>query len=207
MVAEPTRRDADTAARILDVAERLAQVRGFNGFSYADIAAELGITKAALHYHFPSKADLGEALITRYAVRFGEALAVIDATAQTAPDKLRGYATLYADVLRDQRMCLCGILAAEYPTLPEAMRASVVRFFDQNESWLQQVLEQGHGDGTLHFAGSARDTARVIISCLEGAMLVIRPYDDIPRFTDAASNLIASLMSPATAELRGSERA
>jgi TetR/AcrR family transcriptional regulator, transcriptional repressor for nem operon len=193
VVAEPARRDADTAARILDVAERLAQVRGFNGFSYADIAAELGITKAALHYHFPSKADLGEALITRYAVRFGEAL---------APDKLRGYATLYADVLRDQRMCLCGILAAEYPTLPEPMRASVVRFFDQNESWLQQVLEQGYRDGTLHFAGSARDTARVIISCLEGAMLVIRPYDDIPRFTDAASSLIASLIAPATAGAR-----
>jgi hypothetical protein len=63
MGAERGRGDARTAARILDVAERLAQVRGFNGFSYADIAAELGITKAALHYHFASKADLGEALM------------------------------------------------------------------------------------------------------------------------------------------------
>src|SRR5215470_9366346 len=67
-----------TTGRILDVAERLAQVRGFNGFSYADIAAEVGITKAALHYHFATKADLGEALIGRYAARFGEALAAID---------------------------------------------------------------------------------------------------------------------------------
>ena len=66
MVAERGRGDAGTATRILDVAERLAQVRGFNGFSYADIAAEVGITKAALHYHFASKADLGEALISRY---------------------------------------------------------------------------------------------------------------------------------------------
>ena len=78
MVAERRRGDVGTATRILDVAERLAQVRGFNGFSYADIAAEVGITKAALHYHFASKADLGKALISRYAARFGEALAAIE---------------------------------------------------------------------------------------------------------------------------------
>ena len=53
----------DTATQILDVAERLAQVRGFNGFSYADVAGELKITKAALHYHFAGKAELGVALI------------------------------------------------------------------------------------------------------------------------------------------------
>src|SRR5690348_5536419 len=112
MVAERVRDDAGTASRILDAAERLVQVRGFNGFSYADIAAELGITKPALHYHFASKADLGEALINRYSARFGEALAAIDAGNAQAPAKLRHYAQLYLDVLSDQRMCLCGMLAA-----------------------------------------------------------------------------------------------
>jgi len=200
MAAGRGRGDAGTATRILDVAERLAQVRGFNGFSYADIAAELGVTKAALHYHFASKADLGEALIGRYATRFSEALAEIDAGPSTAPAKLRSYAGLYVDVLRNQRMCLCGMLAAEYPTLPGAMRASVVSFFDQNEAWLQKVLEQGRGDGTLQFSGSARDVARMIISCLEGAMLVTRPYDDVPRFQDAAASLVESLTSPSVAQ-------
>jgi len=193
------RGDARTAAQILDVAERLAQVRGFNGFSYADIADELGITKAALHYHFAGKADLGEALIGRYADRFDEALAALDAAAPTAADKLRGYTNLYLGVLRDHRMCLCGMLAAEYPTLPGPMRASVVSFFDKNEKWLLSVLEQGRADGSLTFTGSTRDTARMIISCLEGAMLVARPYGDTPRFRDAAASLLASL-TPATAE-------
>lgn len=201
MAAERARRDAGTASRILDVAERLVQVRGFNGFSYADVAGALGITKPALHYHFASKADLGEALINRYSTRFGQALAAIDAGTPVAPAKLRRYAELYLDVLRDQRMCLCGMLAAEYPTLPDAMRASVVSFFDQNEAWLGAVLEQGRDEGSLHFAGSARDTARMIISCLEGAMLVTRPYGDIPRFQDAAERLIASLATaPAAAD-------
>jgi TetR/AcrR family transcriptional repressor of nem operon len=193
------RGDADTAARILDVAERLAQVRGFNGFSYADIATELGITKAALHYHFAGKADLGEALIGRYADRFGQSLTALDATAPTAAGKLRGYADLYLGVLRGHRMCLCGMLAAEYPTLPDPMRASVVGFFDKNEEWLLSVLEQGRADGSLTFTGSARDTARMIIGCLEGAMLVARPYGDTPRFRDAAASLLTSL-TPATAE-------
>jgi len=67
----------DTRTAILDVAERLVQSRGFNGFSYADVAAELGITKAALHYHFRGKAELGESLISRYAERFGEVLSAI----------------------------------------------------------------------------------------------------------------------------------
>ena len=56
----------DTADQILDVAEHLVEVRGFNAFSYADVGTELGLTNAALHYHFSTKADLGEALISRY---------------------------------------------------------------------------------------------------------------------------------------------
>src|ERR1700691_5224731 len=103
----------DTATQILDVAERLVQVRGFNGFSYADVAAELTITKAALHYHFAGKAELGEALVARYTARFAEALAEIEARTSKAPDRLDGYADLYLDVLRKQRMCLCGMMAAE----------------------------------------------------------------------------------------------
>ena len=56
------RAEGGTAERILDAGERLAQTKGFNGFSYANVAAELGITNAALHYHFAGKAELGLAL-------------------------------------------------------------------------------------------------------------------------------------------------
>jgi TetR/AcrR family transcriptional repressor of nem operon len=185
--------DADTASKVLDVAERLVQVRGFNGFSYADAASELGITKAALHYHFAGKAELGEALIARYASRFGAALEAIEARIADAPAKLDAYANLYLEVLRNQRMCLCGMLAAEYQTLPAPMQHAVVRFFDENETWLENVLQQGELDGTLHFAGSAEEAARMIISGLEGAMLVARPYGDIARFQAAANALIAGL--------------
>jgi TetR/AcrR family transcriptional repressor of nem operon len=193
--------DAGTAARILDIAEHLLQVRGFNGFSYADIAAELNITKAALHYHFAGKSDLGEALIARYAGRFAEALTGLDAGRGDASAKLAAYADLYLQVLRNRRMCLCGMLAAEYQTLPEPMQGAVIRFFDQNETWLEGVLEQGREDGSLQFAGSARDTARMVVGGLEGAMLVARPYGDIARFQAAADNLLAGLAVSASMPL------
>ena len=188
---------APTSVRVLDAAERLVQVRGFNGFSYADIAAEMHMTKASLHYHFATKADLGEALITRYAARFFGALDVADTDGTSAPAKLSAYAKLYADVLSQQRMCLCGMLAAEYPTLPGPMQSAVLEFFDHNEDWLQAVLEQGRSEGSLEFTGPARDTARMIISGLEGAMLVTRPYGDAGRFKVAADGLLASLTAPA----------
>jgi TetR/AcrR family transcriptional repressor of nem operon len=133
MAARRSQPREDTATKILDVAERLVQVRGFNGFSYADVAAELKITKASLHYHFAGKAELGEALIDRYAARFTEALAKIEGGPTDAPAKLDAYAKLYADVLRGKRMCLCGMLAAEYRTLPKPMQSAVIRFFDDNE--------------------------------------------------------------------------
>ncbi len=192
----PRRPRGDTAERILDVAEQLVQVRGFNAFSYADIAAELGVTKASLHYHFAGKAELGQALITRYAVRFEQALARIDGETVSPPEKLTAYAELYADTLRGQRMCLCGMLAAEYRTLPEPISEAVVAFFDANQVWLAGVLEQGLNDGTLGFDGSATDVAQMIIASLEGAMLVARPYGDLERFQVTASTLLAGLVAP-----------
>jgi TetR/AcrR family transcriptional repressor of nem operon len=186
------REKRDTAERILDIAEELLRTRGFNAFSYADVAAELGITKASLHYHFPGKGELGHALVSRYSLRFSEALAEIDTDTDDPPAKLAAYADLYADALRGHGMCLCGMLAAEFETLPEAMRKSVLEFFDENELWLAAVLEQGRADDKLEFGRSPRDTARMIISTLEGAMLVARPYGELSRFQDTATALLAS---------------
>jgi TetR/AcrR family transcriptional repressor of nem operon len=194
MATAGVQQGSGTAERILDIAERLVQTRGFNNFSYADIAEELGITKASLHYHFSGKAELGQALITRYAERFAEALDEIDH--QGLPDahaKLEAYARLYAEVLHGNRMCMCGILAAEYQTLPRPMRGAVIRFFDDNQRWLTQVLEQGLTDKSLNFIGSAEDTAQSILSTLEGAMLVARPYGDLDRFDVTARRLLAGL--------------
>ena len=114
-------RSSKTPLHVLDVAERLIQTRGFNGFSYADVAEEVGITKASLHYHFPTKADLGLSLVHRYQENFEEALAELARGGGDTRTLLEGYAELYRSVLRKDRMCLCGMLAAEHSTLPAPM--------------------------------------------------------------------------------------
>ena len=179
------------APAILDVAEGLVQRKGFNGFSYSDVAAELHVTRASIHYHFAGKADLGEALITRYGARFNDALAEIGRGVDDERDKLAAYAELYAGVLADDRMCLCGMLAAEYETLPDGMQRAVERFFADNERWLEAVLETGRTRGTLAFDGPAADAAGLILSGLEGAMLVARPFGGVERFRAAARALLA----------------
>jgi TetR/AcrR family transcriptional repressor of nem operon len=193
-MATRNRKESGTAERVLDIAERLVQVRGFSNFSYADIATELGITKASLHYHYPGKAELGQALITRYAERFNQALDEIGRDMPDAKAKLVAYADLYAGVLRNERMCMCGILAAEYQTLPHAMQSEVIRFFDENRKWLAKVLKEGKADGTLSYRGRADDVAQGILSTLEGAMLVARPYGDLARFHAAAKQLLDGLI-------------
>src|SRR5438552_11045009 len=147
----------------------------------------------AIHYHYAGKTELGEALLTRYASRFDEALVNIATEYADAPGKLEAYAGLYARVLDQQRMCLCGMLAADYHTLPDAMRAAVVRFFDANETWLATVLDEGKRDGSLHFSGATTDAARMIIGTLEGAMLLARTYGDgdSARFNATAARLIS----------------
>ena len=194
-----------TSGRILDVAEGLAQTRGFNGFSYADIAAQLKITKASLHYHFATKADLGRALIMRYTENFAAALALIDAA--DAPNTLSRYVQLYEQLLVRDRMCLCGMLAAEYSTLPAAMQKELRGFFDTNERWLTETLERARAAGALRFDGAGLEAARTLTAGLEGAMLLARSYGEPARFSAIAQRLLADLGVARPGVARASRRA
>ena len=186
-----------TPARILDAAERIVQSRGFNAFSYGDVAAELNITTAALHYHYPRKTALGAALVTRYSARCASRLRAMDEAGGGTRSKLDGYVGMYAEALAQGRMCLCGMLTAEYVTLPADMQDAIRVFFEQNEGWLAAVLEQGKAEGCVDFAGCGGDTARMIISGLQGAMLLSMPCGDVERFMTVARRLLCGLYRPA----------
>ena len=197
---------SETSNRILDVAERLVQTRGFNAFSYADIAGALHITKASLHYHFPTKARLGERLIERYQASFVAVLDHIDITCRDAGAKLRAYVKIYTDVLDRNRMCLCGMLSADYATLPKPMKDQVRGFFEANEAWLVEVLQRGRENKELAFSGPSLEAARVLIAALEGAMLLARSHGDPSRLRSAANHLLADLGATAAKPARAAAK-
>ena len=180
-----------TSQQIMDIAQRLVQTRGFNAFSYADIARTLSLSKATLHYHFASKSDLGVRLIERYEDSFERTLGAIDLEGGEAPVKLRCYVDIYSRVLADECMCLCGMLAAEFVTLPKTMQTALDSFFKLNERWLVAVLEEGRGSGSLRFEGSAAEASQFIIDSLEGSMMMARFHGDMARFNAAARHLLA----------------
>ena len=182
----PTTERADTATRILDAAQALVQQRGYNAVSYGDLAEALDLTTAAIHYHFPTKADLGAALVARYREQNAE----IRATIWDEEDSLRGrldrYVEGYAGILKSGGLCLCGVLAADGPTLPDEVRREVDRFFAEQEDWLTDVLEAGADGAGLRRCETPRDTARLILAALEGAMITAseraaRPYTETLR--------------------------
>ena len=183
-----------TREKILELAQRLVQSRGYNGFSYADIARGLKIQKASVHHHFATKADLGQAMLERYREQFTTLLTAIDEQEKDAPDKLKRYAKAFADTLKDDNhMCVCGMLAADFTTLPKGVRDGVRAFFDDNEKWLQRVLEQGRKQRQLKFEGKSTLVARRLLSSLEGAMLLARTYQDAARFESVAQPMLATM--------------
>jgi TetR/AcrR family transcriptional repressor of nem operon len=186
---------AATRIRILDVAQRLIQARGFSAFSYADIATEVGIRKASIHHHFPTKGDLALALMTRYREDFSTALAAISRDHATAAARLDAYQRLFSNVLRDDhRLCMCGMLAADFGALPPEVRSEVRAFFDDNEAWIAAVLGEGKRRRETAYRGSSTTHARVVLSALEGAMLVARTYGDVARFTAVARRVLADTL-------------
>ena len=188
----------DTRTALLDSAERAARQRGFDAFSYADLAREVGIRKASIHYHFPLKADLAFGLIERYAARISKMLADIGATQTNAAAKLRAYHQLYRDALADgTQLCLCVALSAGRDSLSEDVLEQLTQFHEDSTAWLQLVFEAAAEDGTVTGMTDPSADAHATLALVEGAQLIARAAKDITLFDRATAAILARL-SPTT---------
>ncbi len=183
---------AGTAEQILDIAQDFIQQRGFNAFSYADISREIGIKTASIHYHFPSKSDLGKSLIERYKSTFAASLADIDAQGDSAKDKLKAFGNLYFEILQDEKICLCGMLATDIETLSVEMKTEIRAFLAQNEAWLARVFREGRNDGSITSEGNIESRAKMFHSCLHGGMLTSKAMGSEERFVVIVQELLRS---------------
>lgn len=157
---------------IIRLADSLIRQRGFNAFSYADIAVVLDIRNAAIHYYFPSKSLLGQAVI-------GEELRRLEGYRQAHPGlggdvQIRHLVGVFFHNSQRNAVCLMGALTPEFATFDAEMQAMVERLCIAIRAWVADCLEEARKAGQLRFAGAAGDRAALVVSTLLASLLLSR---------------------------------
>lgn len=161
----------DTKTEIISIAERLIRTRGYNGFSYKDISSALGIKNAAIHYHFPSKTDLGLAVIRHNRTGF-ERDFIHSPRIETEMEKLQKFFGIYQRSQKNGLVCIMGALGASYDSLPEAMQTELSGASLDIRSWLRAILAEGLQNGQFSFSGPVDHKADAIISSLLASLVM-----------------------------------
>jgi TetR/AcrR family transcriptional regulator, transcriptional repressor for nem operon len=173
-----------TSDSILACARSLILAGGYNVFSYADIAGVVGIRKASIHHHFPSKVDLVRTLLVRYREEADTGIANLERNVSDPLDQLRAYTRYWETCITDATapFCVCALLANELPVLPQEVALEVRAYFRSLSAWLTSVLERGVQQGRLQLVKAPRVEAEVFMATVHGAMLSARAYGDPKMF-------------------------
>lgn len=184
-----------TSDQILDVAQSLIVAGGYNGFSYADIADAVGIRKASIHHHFPTKAELVAALVDRYRQQTALGLKALQAQSPAPTDQLRSYVNFWQACIQDATLpvCVCAMLAGEMPMLPDKVATRVRAHFHDLAGWLTSVLQAGAEQRVFRLDKQPEAEAQMLMASVHGAMLSARAFDDPAMFAAIVMPLIAKL--------------
>lgn len=168
--------DNNTAVRIRETAHDLIAERGYFGFSYADIAEAIGIRKASIHHHFPSKVDLVVATLKEYRAKLVEAAGGLDHTITDPMDRIRLYVGHWAECVQSNNrpICIAALLSAELPALPPEIQAEVQLHFKYLVTWIRSTLKEGVTHGTIHLENSPEVEAQSFVALVHGAMISAR---------------------------------
>jgi TetR/AcrR family transcriptional repressor of nem operon len=185
----------DMKSALLAEAEALVRTVGYAAFSYADLSERVGIRKASIHHHFPTKEALGNALIDTYLERFTGELQRLSERRLDTKGKLAAYGEFFAGGLRDGQMPLCGALAGDAAYLPPSMQGRVERFFKVHLDWLEKELRAGLSRGDVRPDLKPDRAALLVLSALQGASLVAWALKDPsvirPTLREAIESLVA----------------
>jgi TetR/AcrR family transcriptional repressor of nem operon len=180
---------------ILNLAESLLQDKGFNGFSYANIASELGVKNAAIHYHYPTKEDLGCAVIQRYRERFKLWINNARVKNLSTQEKLEWFFSIYIATRADKgKVCLVGSMEAEFNSIPSALQEEVQALHKELLTWLESTLSEGRDAGIFKFNGESANKAALILSSLQGALQMARALGT-KKFRDVVEQIRLDLLT------------
>ncbi|QIB32285.1 TetR/AcrR family transcriptional regulator [Ancylobacter pratisalsi] len=184
-----------TSDDILACARNLIVAGGYNGFSYADIADVVGIRKASIHHHFPSKVDLVRTLVGRYRKEAEAGMATLERQVSDPLEQLQFYVGYWKACITDASapFCVCALLASQLPVLPEEVGVEVRAHFRSLSAWLSSVLERGARHGRLQLTSSPHAEAEAFMATVHGAMLSARAYGDPKIFAVVTDQVLERL--------------
>lgn len=155
---------AGKAAEILDAAELRMRRGGYDAVSFRDLAQDVGIKSASVHYHFPQKSDLGRAVVERYVERVLAALGPPDDPAETPATRFDRLSEIYRSAaIEPGLICLCCVLGAQSLELPPPVSAAIGSYFERLLDWAGRAL-QGAPPGA--------PSAAQAVAGLQGAMIL-----------------------------------
>ncbi|WP_226390856.1 TetR/AcrR family transcriptional regulator [Penaeicola halotolerans] len=186
----------DKKKELLDLAEELILTRGYNAFSFQDLSDKVGIKKASIHYHFPTKEKLGLALINRYMEEFKDWTKKLDDQKENAAVKIEGFFQNYQKAaMGEKKISLGGILSAEFNTLSEEMQESLKLYFNDRYKWLVKTINDGQYEGSLRVSGAAEDKAYMLLAALQGALQIARATKNREMFLQISRELKNQLVN------------
>ena len=171
---------SSTSEEILASAQKLIASGGYNGFSYADIASVVGIRKASIHHHFPSKVDLVRVLVAEYRQKAEVGMSQLAGDIPGSAELLQAYVGYWAHCIEDNSnpFCTCALLAGEMPSLPAEVVIEVRAYFRFLSGWLTTVLARGEKEGAFTLINAPEAEAEALMALVHGAMLSARAYGD-----------------------------
>lgn len=169
---------------------------GVGGFSYADLAGELGIKPPSIHHHFRTKEDLVAEVVALYREDFAASVAALEGA--TAIERIREYAGLFNRTASEDMTCLCGAAAAEWMLLGDSVREQVSSYFSDQQEWIEQQLVEALTQGLVRPDTDPAEAAQAVLAALEGAMLLTRAGGRRDAAAAVAAVLLGLLAVPAT---------
>ena len=188
---------ASTSDKILDTAQALIVAGGYNGFSYADISAAVGIRKASIHHHFPTKAELVAVLVDRYRRETEAGLKFLQQKSSSPAEQLQSYLNFWEKCIGDSSLpyCVCAMLASEMQMLPEEVASRVRAHFQSLAAWLTSLLKAGVENEQFKLNRRPEDEAQALMASVHGAMLSARAFGDQGLFMTIASAQVTKLQA------------
>ena len=176
----------DTKTQIMDLAETAIIQGGYGAFSFRELAAQIGIKSASVHYHFPTKGDLAVSVMRRYKESFANELPQLEEIKATPKQLINGFIDGFKNkIVENHNMSICTMLTTDVQQLPEEVKQELAEFYQIKLDWIAKVYLL---DDTLS-QEQAQRKANQMLASLHGASILVQATGDVTKYDEAVAYL------------------